>query len=137
MKTIKQVRREARHLFRLCFVDGSLDDDRVRRVVKSILSAKRRGYLALANQFERLVKFEQSRYRAEVESAAPLPPGLRANIRESLARIYGPGISISFSESPTLIGGMRIKVRSNVYDGSIKSGLAALERRFSSHAPKR
>lgn len=130
MKTIKQVRRDAKHLFRLCRVDGSLDEGRVRQVVQSVLGSKRRGYLALAGQFERLVKLERLRHTAKVESAVPLPADLQANVQASLVQIYGPGISTSFAESPTLIGGMRIKVGSDVYDGSVKAGLAALEKSF-------
>jgi F-type H+-transporting ATPase subunit delta len=130
MKTIKQVRRDAKHMFKLCFVDGSLDEHRVRQVVKTILEAKRRGYLALVNQFERLVKLERLRHQAAVESAMALPPVLQAEIQESLTRIYGPGMNTSFTESPTLIGGMRIRVASDLYDGSVKAGLAALEKSF-------
>ncbi|HST53957.1 MAG TPA: F0F1 ATP synthase subunit delta [Pyrinomonadaceae bacterium] len=130
MKSIKQVRCEARHLYRLCLVNGSLDEGRVRRVVRHILDSKRRGYLALINQFERFVKIERSRHLAEVESAAPLAPGLEASVRESLTRLYGPGMEISFALNPSLIGGMRVRVGSDVYDGSVRAGLAALERRF-------
>lgn len=130
MRTIKQVRREAKHLFRLCLVDGSLDEGRVRQVVQSVLLSKRRGYLTLARQFERLVKLEQLRHTAKVESAVQLPPDLQANVQANLVRVYGPGISTSFAESPALIGGMRIRVGSDVYDGSVKAGLAALEKSF-------
>jgi F-type H+-transporting ATPase subunit delta len=130
MKTIKQIKREARHLFRLCLVNGTLDEGRVRRVAQGILSSKRRGYLALAHQFERLVKLELLRHTAEVESATPLPPDLRASVEASLVRLYGPEIHTSFAENPSLIGGMRISVGSDVYDGSIKAGLAALEKSF-------
>lgn len=130
MKTIKQVRREAKHLFRLCLVNGSLDEGRVRQVVERVLESKRRGHLALATQFERLVKLELSRHRAEVESATPLSPDLQANVRASLARLYGPDINASFAENSSLIGGMRVRVGSDVYDGSVKAGLAALEKCF-------
>jgi len=130
MKTIKQIRREAKHLFRLCRSNGSLDENRVRRVVQSVLESKRRGYLALANEFERLVKLEQLGHRAKVESAVALSPELQANVRTSLTRMYGHGIITSFAETPTLIGGMRISVGSDVYDGSVKAGLAALEKSF-------
>jgi F-type H+-transporting ATPase subunit delta len=131
MKTIKQVRREAKHLFRLSLVNGSLNEGRVRQVLQRILGSKRRGHLALANQFERLVKLERSRHSAEVESATPLTPDLRANVQASLVRLYGLELDTTFSENPSLIGGMRIKVGSDVYDGSVKAGLAALEKRFS------
>lgn len=130
MKTIKQLRREAKHLFRLCLVNGSLDQDRVRKVVQQILRAKRRGYLALASQFERLVRLDQLRHTAEVESATALPAELRADVQASLAREYGSDINTSFVESPSLIGGMRIRVASDVYDGSVKAGLGALEKSF-------
>lgn len=130
MKTIKQLRREAKHLFRLCLVNGSLDQDRVRKVVQHILRAERRGYLALASQFERLVRLDQLRHTAEVESATALPAELRADVQASLAREYGSDINTSFVESPSLIGGMRIRVASDVYDGSVKAGLGALEKSF-------
>ena len=117
-------------MFRLCFVDGSLDEDRVRLVVKTVLATKRRGYLPLANQFERLVRLELLRHQAAIESAMALPPNLQSNIQESLTRIYGPETSTSFTETPSLIGGMRIRVGSDVYDGSIKAGLVALEKSF-------
>ena len=130
MKTVKQARREAKHLFRLCFVDGSLDHARVRQVVHGVIRSRRRGYLALANQFERLVRLEQQRYSAKVESAQPLPRDLQATVQASLIRLYGPGISTTFNDSPALIGGMRIKVGSDVFDGSVKAKLADLERRF-------
>jgi F-type H+-transporting ATPase subunit delta len=130
MKTVKQVRRQAKHLFQLCQVEGYLDEGRVRQVMGSVLGSKRRGYLALANQFERLVKLDQLQHKAKVESATPLSLELEANVEASLARMYGSRISTSFEVSPTLIGGMRIRVGSDVFDGSIKAGLAALEKGF-------
>jgi len=130
MKTIKQIRREARHLFRLCRTNGSLDENRVRKVVQSVLGSKRRGYLALANEFERLVRLEELQHAARVESAVTLSSDLQAKVQASLARMYGPGISTSFAETSALIGGMRIRVGSDVYDGSVKAGLVALEKSF-------
>ena len=130
MKKIKQIKREARHLFRLCRSNGSLDEDRVLRVVQSVLGSKRRGHLTLANEFERLVRLEELQHAAKVESAVTLSPDLQANVRANLAHMYGPGIRTSFTETPELIGGMRISVGSDVYDGSVKAGLAALEKSF-------
>ena len=130
MKTAKKIRHEAKQLLRLCIVNGSLDEDRVRQVVQRVLESKRRGSLTLATHFERLVKLDRSRHTATVESAAPLPPDLKANVQAGLERIYGPRIITSFAESPALIGGMRIKVGSDVYDGSLKAALTALENSF-------
>ena len=130
MKSPKEIKREAKHLFRLCFVDGSLDEDRVRGVLQGILGSKRRGFLPLAGQFQRLVSLDRLRHTAKVESAVPLSPELQANVQASLVRAYGAEIKTSFAENSVLIGGMRIRVGSDVYDGSIKAGLAALENSF-------
>ena len=130
MKTTKQVAREARRLFRLCLVNGLLDETRVRKVVQGVLQAQRRGGHALLSRFLRLVKLDRSSHTAKIESAALLPPDLQASVQAGLARVYGPGIRISFARRPALIGGMRIKVGSDVYDGSVKAGLEALERSF-------
>ena len=130
MKTAKQIKGEAKRLFRLCLVKQTLDEGRVRQVLQNVLRSKRRGYLLLATQFVRLVRLEWLRHTAEVESAAPLSSDLRANVQASLVRTYGPDLSTLFVEKPALIGGMRIRVGSDVYDGSVKAGLAALEKSF-------
>ena len=130
MKTSRQTKREAKRLFRSCLVNGLLDEGRTRQVVQRIIDGKRRGGLALLAQFQRLVKLEWSRRTAEVESATPLPPDLRTSIQAGLARVYGSEISASFTHNPDLIGGMRIKVGSDVYDGSVRARLAALEEGF-------
>ena len=130
MKSSKQIRREARQLLRLCRTNGSLDESRVRRVIKSILESKRRGHLALANQFEREVRLDQMKHSADVKSATPLSPELEGNVRQNLVQRYGPRIEPRFTQDPELIGGMRIRVGDDVYDGSIKARLAALAQRF-------
>jgi F-type H+-transporting ATPase subunit delta len=130
MKTTKQLRSEARQLFRLCLVNGLLEEGRVRQVVQRILEAKRRGYQALLTNFQRLVRSAVSRRTAEVESAVLLPDDLRVEVLAGLERLYGAGIKVVFTDRPALIGGMRIKVGSDVYDGSVQAGLAALEKKF-------
>jgi F-type H+-transporting ATPase subunit delta len=130
MKNIKQTRREAKQLFRLCFVDGLLDENRVRRVVQRVIEAQRRSGPALLSHFLHLVKLDRARHTAEVESATVLPDDLRARIEADLASKYGPGMSAVFAHNPALIGGMRIKVGSDVYDGSVRAELAALEKSF-------
>jgi F-type H+-transporting ATPase subunit delta len=132
MKTIKQLESDAKHLYRLCLIDGSLDEDRVRQVVRRVLESKQRGSFALLSHFRRLVKLDCARRTATVESATPLPADLQTSVSSDLERVYGPKLSISFADNPALIGGMRIKVGSDVYDSSVKARLAALERAFES-----
>jgi len=130
MKTTKQAMREAHQLFRLCLVDDKLDESRVRQVVQMVLQSSRRGYLSLLSHFVRLVKLDYERHTAKVESALALPEDLRASVQVGLTEMYGPGITALFADNPALIGGMRIQVGSDVYDGSVQSGLAALRRSF-------
>lgn len=130
MKLTKQAKREAKELFRSCLVNGLLDEARVRTAVQRVLTVKPRGYLAILSHFERLVKLDIERRTARVESAAPLSADLQAGVKDSLARVYGQGLSLSFGQNPALIGGMRIKVGSDVYDGSVQARLAGLQESF-------
>jgi F-type H+-transporting ATPase subunit delta len=82
------------------------------------------------SQFRRLVKLDRVRHTAKVDSAIPLAPAFQAGIEAGLVRLYGKGLEISFDESSALIGGMRIRVGSDVFDGSIQGRLAALEASF-------
>ena len=130
MRTSKQSAREAKQLFRFCLLNGLPDEGRVRLVIQRVIESKRRGYLVLLSHFHRLLRLDRERHFAEVESAAPLPADLRASVEAGLRRRYGPGINIRFMPLPSLIGGIRIRVGSDVYDGSVRSELAALERSF-------
>ncbi len=130
MKTTRRARKLARRLFRACFVAGQLDEARARQAAARVAGTGRRGRLPILTHFARLVSLEQARHRAVVESARPLPADLRTSVEPSLARRYGPGLRTSFSEEPVLIGGMRVRVASDVYDGSVRAALRALEQRF-------
>jgi F-type H+-transporting ATPase subunit delta len=130
MKTPKQTEREAKQLFRFCVVDGNVDENRVRLVAQNLVQSKRRGRLLLLGRFQRLLEFEYARHTAEIESAAPLPADLRSRVQGGLTAVYGSRLTCSFIDNPALIGGMRIKVGSDVYDGSVRSRIAALARSF-------
>ena len=130
MKASRRIRRESRRLFRACLVDGRLDEARLRRVARRVAQAGRRGTLPLLSHLHRMARQEQRRHRAVVESATALSPEARAGVEAGIARAYGPGMHFSFAENPELIAGMRIQVSSDVYDGSVRAALSALEARF-------
>jgi F-type H+-transporting ATPase subunit delta len=48
-------------------------------------------------------------------------------VKSVLTKRYGPGLQFQFAQNPALIGGMRIKVGSDVFDGSIQGRLAQLQ----------
>jgi F-type H+-transporting ATPase subunit delta len=107
-----------------------LDESRARQVAGRIAGSKRRGAIPVLMEFRRMVRLDSDRRRASVESATLLADDLRDTVREGLARVYGPGLETSFAQNPDLIGGMRIRVGSDVYDGSVRARLAAIASRL-------
>ena len=129
MKPTRRARRAARQLYRLCRTDGVLDAGRVRQVAAQLAGSPRRGALAILADFQRLVRLDRDRHTALVESAAPLAPLLQQAIASDLAHRYGR-VETSFAQNPALIGGLRIRVGSDVYDGSVRARLADLKARL-------
>ncbi len=125
-----RAKREAKQLFRLCLANGSLNEHRVLQIVACALATGYRDTPAVLAHFLRLVKLDREQHTGKVESATPLPPDLQAAIKTGLDGRYGEGLTTNFIERPELIGGMRIQVGSDVYDGSVLAGLKALERSF-------
>jgi F-type H+-transporting ATPase subunit delta len=130
MKISKLARREAKLLFRTCFVEGALDEGRVRELVSRVLTARPRGYFAILSHFQRLLKLYLDQRAARVDSALPLSGEQQTTVQNALTRLYGPGLSLAFNVNPALIGGLRVQVGSDVFDGSIRTRLKELEARF-------
>ncbi|HZV34018.1 MAG TPA: F0F1 ATP synthase subunit delta [Verrucomicrobiae bacterium] len=130
MKISKQARRDAKELFRSCFTNGTLDENRVRRAVQLVISQKPRDYVSVLSQFTRLVKLDIERRTARIESAVPLTAEQQTAVEGNLAWKYGQGLIISYGQDPALLGGLRIQVGSDVYDGSVRARLEALRESF-------
>src|SRR3954467_3767123 len=109
MKISKQSRRDAKQLFRSTVNNGVLDEGRARQAVTAVLKQKPRGYPAILQHFQRLLKLEIQRRSAKVESATALSAEQQAAIEANLTRRYGQGLTLSFTQNPALIGGMRIQ----------------------------
>jgi F-type H+-transporting ATPase subunit delta len=130
MKISKQSRRDAKQLFRASIVNGVMDEGRVRKTFDALIAQKPRGYVGLLSHLQRLVKLETDRRTARVESAASLSTQEQGAVQQKLIARYGQGLNIVFSQNPALIGGLRIKVGSDVYDGSVQGRLNALKESF-------
>lgn len=130
MKLTKQARRDAKQLFRGCLVNGLLDEDRVRQTVSAVIARKPRGFVAILSHFQRLVKLDLERRTARVESAEAVSDSLKTSVAANLTQRYGRGLTVTFGVSPDLIGGLRVQVGSDVFDGSIRARLNALESSF-------
>jgi F-type H+-transporting ATPase subunit delta len=130
MKISKQALREARQLFRSCQVNGLLDENRVRQAVSQLVARKPRGYVEILSRLLRLVKLDVELHTARVESATLLPADLQADVSNRIQKNYGAGLDILFSQNPALIGGLKIQVGSDLYDGSVKTKLDRLAASF-------
>jgi len=126
MKISKQARRDGKALFNTCKVNGVLDDNRVRQAVGQVIARKPRGYVAILSHFQRLVKLDIERRTARVESAVESSSALVDSIKAQLAKRYGSGLDVQFLVNRELIGGIRVQVGSDVYDGSVRARLNEL-----------
>src|SRR4030095_14630335 len=116
MKIGKQARRDAKRLFNACREKGVVDEGKVRAVVARFIAEKPRRYLEILRHFQRLGKLDIERRTARVENAVETPAPLQETIRKELTARYGPGLNFSFWTNPALIGGLKIRVGSDIFD---------------------
>jgi F-type H+-transporting ATPase subunit delta len=127
MKLNKEARRLARELIRSSFTDGQLDQGRVASLVRSLIEKKPRHYLHILDAYRRFLRLEVEKRTATIETATELAPEAAREIVENLKRKYGPDLVTNFVVNPDLLGGMRIRVGSDVWDSSVRNRLQRLE----------
>ena len=130
MKISKDARRVARQLMRHTVKDGVVDQAVVRRVVAGLKRDKSRGYIGKIVAYARLVRLELERRHAVVESATVLDATTRLSVDGSLLKKYGAGLTVDFAVDPELLGGLKVRVGSDVWDGSVKGRLERLRERI-------
>jgi F-type H+-transporting ATPase subunit delta len=126
MKLSRDARRQTKELFELAMVDGRLDAERLGRIATEITERKPRSYVQMLKFLTRLARLETARHHAVIESATPLAEAIRAEITASLIARFGQ-ITAEFHHNPELIGGLRVRLGSDVWDGSVQSRLEALK----------
>ena len=130
MKISREARRMARELYGFSLVNGRLDANRVSEISQRLVTEKPRGYLQALKELSRLVRLELDRRHAIVESAQPLDETSAANIVQTHKSKFGSDITTEFRTSPALLGGLRVKLGSDVWDGSVNSRLAAFSQQL-------
>ena len=126
MKISKQARHIARSLYRDSLTDGRLDENKVRTIASGLTAAKPRELIAILKTYERLVRLEIERNTARVESAVALDGTMQQRFTAQLQQIYRRPIAAEFGVNPELIGGVRVRVGSDVWDGSVAHRLREL-----------
>ena len=130
MKINKETRRLAKELLRASYVDGKLESGRVSSLVKSLIEKKPRHYIQTLEAYQRLLRLEVEKRTATVETATELPSDAQREIVENLKRKYGSDLTARFTVNPELLGGMRIRVGSDVWDSSVRNRLQRLQQQL-------
>ena len=127
MKITKEARKASKAFFLGSFTNGRLDDGKVRTVVTQLIARKPRNFREILQAYQRAVRLELEKRQALVESANPLDEAAREKLSGTLQSKYGGDLAIDFKVRPELLGGLRIKIGSDVWDSSIQARLRALE----------
>jgi F-type H+-transporting ATPase subunit delta len=115
---------------RASFTDGQLDRGRIASLVDSILTRKPRNFLKILEYYKRLLRLEIEKRHARIETATALEPEIASQVSRNLARRYGTDLSTEFVINPALLGGMRIRVGSDVWDSSVRNRLERLQQQL-------
>lgn len=130
MKVSKVANAEARRIFRLCQSGGRLDEGKFSTAIRTIVAQKPRGYRGILTALKRLVRLELERRHVVVESAAALDDASRQRVVAGLAEKYGDDLTYEYRVNPELLGGLKVRVGNDVFDGSVKGRLDRLAQAF-------
>ena len=130
MKVSKDAASAARRIYRLCAPEGKLDEDKIRKAFKKIGEAKPRDYRAIMHSLLNLVRIDEKSRQALIESATELDTPSRVRIEKNLNEQYGGGLSFTYKTDAELLGGVKIRVGNDVWDGSVQSRLERLANAF-------
>jgi F-type H+-transporting ATPase subunit delta len=130
MKINKEIRQLAREMLRASFTDGQLDGGKIASLVQSLITKHPRHFMDVLQYYKRLLRLEIEKRHARIEGATQLAPEAAVDIVARLKRKYGEDLTTEFVVDPTLLGGVRVRVGSDVWDGTLRNRLERLQQQF-------
>ena len=130
MKINKEIRQLSREMLRASFTDGQLDPGRIASLVDSLIARKPRNYIDVLKNYRRLLRLEVEKRQARIETASEVDREATSKVIENLKKRYGADLATEFVVNPQLLGGMRIRVGSDVWDGSVRNRLERLQQQL-------
>jgi F-type H+-transporting ATPase subunit delta len=130
MKINKEVRQLSREMLRASFTDGQLDSGRIASLVDSLIARKPRNCVAILQNYRRLLRLELEKRRARIETASEVDPETSSTLAANLKKRYGNDLTTEFVVNPQVLGGMRIRVGSDVWDGTVRNRLERLQQQL-------
>lgn len=105
--------------------------DRCRDFVLLLLERHRVGLSALiAEEFSAAVRDRLGIIDAEITSATPLDDAMQERTRAALGRLARKEVRASFHVDSSLVGGLRARMGSTIYDGSVRGRIDRLRERI-------
>jgi F-type H+-transporting ATPase subunit delta len=127
MQIPKEARRMARELFEAALDDsGRPDSTKALSIADLVIKSAPRHALQILKEYTRLIRLETGKHHAIIESSAAIDDSTRSAILKSLQRRDGGEVSLEIKVDPSLIGGSRIRLGSEVWDATVASRLNAL-----------
>jgi F-type H+-transporting ATPase subunit delta len=130
MKINKEIRRLSREMLRASFTDGQLDRGKIASLVQSLIARKPRNCVAILQNYRRLLRLEVEKRHARIETASELDQETSSKLVANLKNKYGNDLTTEFVVNPQLLGGMRIRVGSDVWDGTVRNRLERLQQQL-------
>lgn len=130
MKISKVAATTARRIFRLCQSEGRLDEAKLTTAIRKLAAEKPRDYRGVLFALKRLVRLELERRHVTVESATELDAASRDRVAAGLVAKYGNDLTFEYRVTPELLGGLKVRVGNDVWDGTVKGRLDRLAQAF-------
>jgi len=130
MKINKEIRQLSREMLRASFTDGQLDPGKISSIIDSVTARKPRNYIGVLKNYRRLLRLEVEKRLARIETASEMDPATQSEVVTNLKKKYGSDLTPEFVVNPELLGGMRIRVGSDVWDGSVRNRLERLQQQL-------
>jgi F-type H+-transporting ATPase subunit delta len=130
MKINKEIRKLSREMLRASFIDGQLDPGRIASLVDSLIARRRRNYVDILKNYRRLLRLELDKRRARIETASDVESTISSELVANLKRKYGGDLTTEFVVNPQLLGGLRIRVGNDVWDGTVRGRLERLQQQL-------
>ena len=120
MKISKSAAAAARRLFGLCQSGERLDEAKLSQVISRLVDSKVRDYRSILAALHRLTRIELNRRKVLIESAVEMDEPTRQRVVAGLTEKYGDDLDVRYQVTPALLGGLRIRVGDDVFDGSVQ-----------------
>jgi len=130
MKINKEIRQLSRGMLRASFTDAQLDKGKISALVQSLVTKKPRHYIDVLQHYKRLLRLEIEKRHARIESAMKLDAQTSTQVVDRLKLKYGNDLTADFEVDPALLGGLRVRVGSDVWDGTLRNRLERLQQQL-------